>query len=153
MKDYYKILKVNKNASTLEIKKAFRILAKQLHPDVNKSENAHIEFLEINEAYKVLNNPVKRIQYDKLYNYQILKITPKNQKRYNKRHSKWERHVNKSANKGEKKGRKYSKENYTKFQKRVSKWDKFWDSKTLSFIYDLLIDGFFKLLLEILFAF
>lgn len=151
MKDYYKILKVNKNASTLEIKKAFRILAKLLHPDVNKSENAHIEFLEINEAYKVLNNPIKRIQYDKLYNYQILKITPKNQKRYNKRHSKWERHVNKSANKGEKKGRKYSKENDKKFQKRVSKWDKFWNSEIVTFIFDVIF-GLIRVILEVIFT-
>lgn len=65
-KDYYQILGVHKNASTEEIKKAYRKLAMQYHPDRNpgKEEWANQKFKEINEAYSVLGNEEKRKQYD-----------------------------------------------------------------------------------------
>ena len=63
-KDYYKTLGVDKNASDEEIKRAFRKLAKQYHPDVNKEEGAQEKFKEIGEAYSVLSDPNKRQQYD-----------------------------------------------------------------------------------------
>ncbi len=63
-KDYYKTLGVDKNASDEEIKRAFRKLAKQYHPDVNKEEGAQEKFKEIGEAYSVLSDPNKRRQYD-----------------------------------------------------------------------------------------
>lgn len=63
-KDYYKTLGVDKNASDEEIKRAFRKLAKQYHPDVNKEEGAQEKFKEIGEAYSVLSDPNKRKQYD-----------------------------------------------------------------------------------------
>ncbi len=62
-KDYYKILGVEKNAKEEDIKKAYRRLAHQHHPD-KKSGNAE-EFKTINEAYQVLSNKEKRAQYDK----------------------------------------------------------------------------------------
>ena len=61
-KDYYKILGVSKNASAEEIKRAYRKLAHQYHPDKNQSDGER--FKEINEAYQVLSNPQKRAQYD-----------------------------------------------------------------------------------------
>ncbi|MDD4607059.1 MAG: molecular chaperone DnaJ [Patescibacteria group bacterium] len=61
-KDYYKILGVNKNASPEEIKKAFRKLAHECHPD--KPGGDEKRFKELNEAYQVLGNPHKRQQYD-----------------------------------------------------------------------------------------
>ena len=61
-KDYYKILGVDKNASEADIKKAFRKLAHQYHPDKNNGNSE--KFKEINEAYQVLNNKDKRSQYD-----------------------------------------------------------------------------------------
>jgi len=152
LKNYYKILNIEKKASSLAIKKAYRKQAKKLHPDVNYSKNAHNDFLEINEAYNVLNNPIKRVQYDRLYDYQILKKAPKNQKKYTNKHTKWETHVNKSAEKGEKKGADFAKENETKFNKRVRKWEKIWDSDTLSFIFDVLIDGVLRVILEVIFT-
>ncbi len=62
-KDYYKILGVEKNASQDEIKKAFRKLAHQYHPD--KEGGNEERFKEINEAYQVLGDPKKRAQYDR----------------------------------------------------------------------------------------
>ena len=65
-KDYYRILGVPTNASDGEIKKAYRKLAMQYHPDRNpgKEEWANEKFKEINEAYGVLGDPQKRKQYD-----------------------------------------------------------------------------------------
>ena len=64
MKDYYKILGVHEDASEEEIKKAYRKLARQWHPDVNKSPDAHERFIEISEAYEILINPQSRKEYD-----------------------------------------------------------------------------------------
>ncbi|MHA1291059.1 MAG: DnaJ C-terminal domain-containing protein [Promethearchaeota archaeon] len=66
VKDYYKILGIDKNASKEEIKRAFRKLARKYHPDVNPDENKSGEkFKEINEAYSVLSDDKKREMYDK----------------------------------------------------------------------------------------
>jgi len=62
-KDYYKILGVNKNASDEEIKKAYRKLAHEFHPDKPKGNES--KFKEINEAYQVLSDKKKRSQYDR----------------------------------------------------------------------------------------
>ena len=64
MKDYYAILGVSTSASESEIKKAFRKLAVRYHPDKNASAEAKPRFLEINEAYDVLGDRVKRALYD-----------------------------------------------------------------------------------------
>jgi len=65
-KDYYKILGVSQNATDKEIKKAYRKLAMQYHPDRNlgKEKWANEKFKEINEAYAVLGDPEKRRQYE-----------------------------------------------------------------------------------------
>ncbi len=63
-KDYYEVLGVSKTASDEEIKRAFRKLAKQYHPDINKEPGAEEKFKEIGEAYAVLSDPSKRSQYD-----------------------------------------------------------------------------------------
>ena len=66
-KDYYKSLGVSKGATDDEIRKAFRKLARQYHPDVAKNKaQAEDKFKEINEAYEVLSDPVKRKKYDTL---------------------------------------------------------------------------------------
>lgn len=61
-KDYYKVLGVNKGASQDDIKKAFRKLAHEYHPD--KTGGTEAKFKEINEAYQVLGDPNKRTKYD-----------------------------------------------------------------------------------------
>lgn len=65
-RDYYEVLGVDKGAGEEEIKKSFRKLARQYHPDVNKENAAEAEakFKEINEAYSVLSDPQKRAAYD-----------------------------------------------------------------------------------------
>lgn len=63
--DYYKILGVNKTASDADIKKAYRKLARQYHPDLNPNDNeAKKKFQQINEANEVLSDPEKRKKYD-----------------------------------------------------------------------------------------
>ncbi|WP_114751017.1 DnaJ C-terminal domain-containing protein [Pleomorphovibrio marinus] len=64
--DYYKVLELSKGASTDEIKKAYRKLARKYHPDLNPDDaNAQRRFQEINEAHEVLSDPEKRKKYDK----------------------------------------------------------------------------------------
>ena len=63
-RDYYEVLGVSKTATDKEIKSAFRKLAKQYHPDVNKEEGAAEKFKEAQEAYAVLSDEGKRRQYD-----------------------------------------------------------------------------------------
>src|ERR1044071_1999566 len=66
-KDYYESLGVSRTASDAEIKKAFRKLAREYHPDVAKDKKkAEEKFKEINEAYEVLSDPGKRQKYDEL---------------------------------------------------------------------------------------
>src|SRR5467141_251569 len=66
-KDYYATLGVPRDASDEEIKKAFRKLARQYHPDVAKNKKgAEEKFKDINEAYEVLGDPAKRKKYDEL---------------------------------------------------------------------------------------
>src|SRR4051812_8432769 len=66
-KDYYSVLGVPRDATEADIKKAFRKLAQQYHPDVAKDKKvAEAKFKEINEANEVLSDPVKRRKYDEL---------------------------------------------------------------------------------------
>src|SRR6186997_2584556 len=66
-RDYYEVLSVPRGASQDEIRKAFRKLARQYHPDVAKDKKAaEAKFKEINEANEVLGDPQKRAKYDEL---------------------------------------------------------------------------------------
>jgi molecular chaperone DnaJ len=63
-RDFYLILGVERTASDAELKRAFRKLAQQWHPDINKEPEAQERFKEINEAYQVLSDPERRSRYD-----------------------------------------------------------------------------------------
>ncbi|MFE7061126.1 molecular chaperone DnaJ [Sutcliffiella sp. NPDC057660] len=63
-RDYYEVLGVSKSASKDELKKAYRKLSKQYHPDINKEADAADKFKEIKEAYEVLSDDQKRAHYD-----------------------------------------------------------------------------------------
>ena len=66
-KDYYKILGIDRKASTDEIKKKYRKLALEFHPDRNQGDKqAEEQFKNINEAYQVLSDDTKRKRYDQL---------------------------------------------------------------------------------------
>src|SRR3954463_10845551 len=64
-RDPYEVLGVGRDAEDGEIKKAFRRLARQLHPDVNSAEAAEEDFKEAAEAYEILSDPERRATYDR----------------------------------------------------------------------------------------
>lgn len=69
IQDHYKILGLSLSATKEEIKKAYRKLALQWHPDKNKVANAHEMFIKINEAYLILYDEQARAKYDKEYEF------------------------------------------------------------------------------------
>src|SRR5688572_24173019 len=64
-RDYYDVLGVPRDASADDIRRAFRKLARQYHPDISKEDGAETRFKEVNEAYEILSDAEKRRQYDR----------------------------------------------------------------------------------------
>lgn len=77
--DYYKILGIRVDADKVTVKKAYKRLALQYHPDINKSSNAERKFKRINEAYTVLSDDEKRSKYDRVRAKEFMKKRSKNQ--------------------------------------------------------------------------
>jgi molecular chaperone DnaJ len=65
-RDYYEVLGVQRGASAAQIKRAFRQLARELHPDVSDTPDSELRFREVAEAYEVLSDPERRATYDRL---------------------------------------------------------------------------------------
>ena len=64
-RDYYEVLGVSRTATAEELKRSYRKLAREHHPDVNRNDGAEERFKEINEAYEVLSDPDRRAAYDR----------------------------------------------------------------------------------------
>ena len=116
--DYYKILSLDKTCSSDQIKKAYRKLALKYHPDVYKGKDANTKFLEIQEAYEILIDIPKRVQYNALYDLHYQKSRKseyekfKEQKAYQD-YSKWRYEAAESAIKK-------SKESYRVFKNNIT---------------------------------
>lgn len=135
MKDYYKILRVERFDSSATIKRVFRKRALELHPDISSAANAHEEFVELNEAYEVLRNPIKRKRYNRLLAAEIDKNRNPNQKERTRK--KWKASIHSSATKGKRRGEKYAEERGEKFKKRTDSWSS-------SFLVDVVIELSFR---------
>lgn len=121
IKDYYKILNVDRQASTTDIKKAFRTLALQWHPDKNRDPNAKDIFIQINEAYEILSDETKRQNYNLLYADYFLKkdslANSSNRKYEYERYNEWK---NEAINKAYERA-KMSFNDFTKFVNDIVK--------------------------------
>jgi len=67
--DYYAVLKTHSSATPDEIKTAYRILARQFHPDVNRGKNTTAKMQDLNEAYMILRNTETRQRYDQEFQH------------------------------------------------------------------------------------
>jgi curved DNA-binding protein CbpA len=105
MKNYYKTLGLNQDATIEEIKKAYRKLAFEYHPDHNKTENASSFFREITEAYEILKDTEKRKVYDEF-------VLGKNSKQTEEKMGSWQ-------NQAKEKATEYSEMNYDTFKNNI----------------------------------
>jgi len=114
MKNYYSILGISSSATLIDIKKAYRTLALQYHPDKNKEDNAAFKFIEITEAYEVLRDPEKRQQYDFIYKeyFGSEKMTVPEPDKYGDKREQWRQY-------GKSKAKEYSAVNFDDFLKRA----------------------------------
>ncbi len=133
MKDYYKILGLERSAKQIDIRRAYRQKARHLHPDVNKSETAHEDFIELTEAYQVLKSPRKKVRYDKILDLHLSGKTYTSEKKVNRR-KRWESKVKNYAKQGRAKGDEYYGYSQSKFKKK-NESSAFWDF--LSFIGEI----------------
>lgn len=138
MKDYYKILGLERSAKQIDIRRAYRQKARHLHPDVNKSETAHEDFIELTEAYQILKSPRKKVRYDKILDLHLSGKTYTSAKKVNRR-KRWESKVKNYAKQGRAKGDEYYGYSQSKFKKKNEKssnWDFF--SGVLDIVFSIL---------------
>ena len=69
--NYYQLLKVSRSATISEVKKAYRNLSLELHPDNNKNSDAVVEFRKVKHAFDILSNKEKRREYNRLGDYGV----------------------------------------------------------------------------------
>jgi curved DNA-binding protein CbpA len=129
IKDLYSILGVDRSVGIVEIRKAYRKRALELHPDVNRSSAAKKDFIELTEAYEILRNIKSRSSYDKLYNVYVLNLTPKNDQRFKQKEASRQNHFDRTTQTGSSRAESNSvkpHEKFTKETKRSSFWDRCW---------------------------
>lgn len=125
--NYYKILELKSTATKEEIKKAYRKLALEFHPDRNKSPNAHDKFIEINESYLILYDDDAREKYDREFKSHFAKTSEQSQ---NKNEFSNETHTNQKetfrdndlndwAKKAKNQGAEYARMAFVDFSKMV----------------------------------
>lgn len=110
MKDYYKILGVKPDASKIEIKKAYRKIALEYHPDKNPSDEASSIFIDATEAYEILIDPTSRKEYNSFYKSN--NMGSEEAREYTRKSKNW-------AEKGRSKAEEYSSMKYEKFARRA----------------------------------
>ncbi|MFV0291150.1 MAG: DnaJ domain-containing protein [Mangrovibacterium sp.] len=120
MKDYYKILELEFGADILAVKKAYRRLALKYHPDKNSEPNASQKFIEITEAYEALRDPLKKSEYDNLYQSYF---RTKSQEQYSEQKYKqtYQSKQQEWAEYGREKAKEYSSIPFEEFAKRLLK--------------------------------
>ncbi|NRA13501.1 MAG: DnaJ domain-containing protein [Crocinitomicaceae bacterium] len=111
MANYYEILGLRESASSDEIKKAYRILAKKFHPDLNKEEDATEKFIALEEAYSCLSKNDSKTAYDILLKYKRNKISRPTVER------KYRNDVNRRTAPGRKNANYHSRMNYKQYQR------------------------------------
>lgn len=115
IKDYYKILNLDRNSNSNDIKKAFRNLALKWHPDKSSAPGAKDIFLQIYEAYEILGNETKRHNYNLLYDEHFLnKVTIINAKQHQYEYEKYNDWRNEAQSRAYE-GAKMSFKDFTKF--------------------------------------
>ncbi len=134
MEDYYKVLGVKPTASQLEISTAFRQKALRLHPDRNDADDAHDQFLQLNEAFEVLRHPLRRREYD------LLRGT-KTSVRKHPKPEKWRESVDKARSRAAKKTQK--RERKSADEKNL---DDLWVTNLLAELLGALMNALFWLL-------
>ena len=118
MKNYYKILQLSEDSNLKEVRKRYKSLVLEYHPDVNKSPNSQKEFIEIVEAYEVLKNPVRKRRYDTLLKIHLLKEKENAKRVSNKKIRRFKNKIKKAEQKGFRKGENYSKDSVDQLSKR-----------------------------------
>lgn len=115
MKNYYKILELEFGAEILTVKKSYRRLALRYHPDINKAADASQKFIEITEAYEVLNNEAKKLEYDDLYS----KFSRSQNNQYETNEKTSSEKAKEWATSGKKKAEEYASMKYDDFADRI----------------------------------
>lgn len=115
MKNYYSVLGLKEGAEEVEIRRAYRSLAKQFHPDINPDPSAQARFLEIHEAYEYLLDPDRRASHATKYSARPL--SKEELARREHVYKEWLRHQQEEARK---RAEGYAKQTFTQF--RQSRW-------------------------------